>query len=293
MKIVNILGGLGNQMFQYALALALKNRYPQEKVLIDIRGFKGYPLHNGYELDKIFKLSIGKANMSHQASLFYPLYNYRMWQIANRFLPKRRTVVRESKDNKYSPEILDRKSSTYYLGYWQTEKYFSDIRPQIIKAFQFPEINREDKNYTILKEIENKNSISLHVRKGDYLKVENTQGICTLNYYRGAIDYAIKNLRPDIFIVFSDDIEWCRNNLDEYFGEIPSVYIDWNKDANSFRDMQLMSLCHHNIIANSSFSWWGAWLNQHKDKIVISPSCWMKGTGWEDTIPESWIKIKS
>lgn len=291
MKIVNIMGGLGNQMFQYALAVALHKKFSNEVVLIDPSGFTGYPLHNGYELKRIFNVPIREANALQQTKLFYPLRNYRMWQIANRFLPRRKNVVYESKDMKYNSDVLSNPESTYYLGYWQTEKYFKDVRSDILDSFRFPPTNKDDVNSKQIELLRISNSVSVHVRRGDYVKIGNTQGICTLDYYKSAIKIIKEKVNPNLYLVFSDDIAWCRENLTDCFSDTQVIYVDWNRGADSYRDMQLMSCCNHNIIANSSFSWWGAWLNQNPDKIVISPSHWMNGGGWIDIIPEDWITI--
>lgn len=291
MKIVNILGGLGNQMFQYALAVALRERQPDRIVRIDPSGFKGYPLHNGYELRRIFNVDIPEASVMEQMRVYYPLRNYRMWQIGNRLLPLRKSTVKENADMRFTPSVLSDEQSAYYLGYWQTEKYFKDIRPHILEAFRFPSIKPGSRNEAIIDEIGSKNVISVHVRRGDYVKIGNTQGICTLDYYRKALELMKEKTEPEMFLVFSDDISWCRDNIARFLGDIPAVYVDWNKGENSFRDMQLMSRCRHNIIANSSFSWWGAWLNSNPDKIVIIPSRWMNGGGWVDIVPDSWHTI--
>lgn len=292
MKIVNILGGLGNQMFQYAFAVALQQKFPDERVLIDPSGFKGYPLHNGYELKRIFNATIPEATVKEQMSVFYPLRNYRMWQIGTRILPRRKTVIRESEDMGYDANILRADKSAYYLGYWQTEKYFKDIREQIIDAFKFPELPSDSPNIEVIDKISSKNAVSLHVRRGDYVKIGNTQGICTLDYYKKALKLMTEKTAPTIFVVFSDDIKWCRDNIQDLLGGVPAIYVDWNKGEDSFRDLQLMSMCKHNLIANSSFSWWGAWLNQNPKKVVIAPSRWMNGLGWSDIIPENWHKVK-
>lgn len=292
MKIVNILGGLGNQMFQYALALALREKHPEEIIRIDTSAFNGYPLHNGYELKRIFNVNIPDATLKEQMTIFYPLRNYRMWQLGRKLLPKKKTVIVELNDMRYNPEIRELKTSGYYLGYWQTEKYFSDIRSNILDAFSFPQVS-DRVNRNLIMELCGKIAVSIHVRRGDYLNIGNAQGICTLHYYQNAILYMLKRVRPDVFLIFSDDIDWCRTNLSESFGEIQTIYVDWNKGKESYRDMQLMSLCNHNIIANSSFSWWGAWLNQNPEKIVIAPARWMNNGGWVDIIPNDWIKINT
>lgn len=293
MKIVNILGGLGNQMFQYAFALALSEKWPNESVRIDTSGFNGYPFHNGYELKRIFNVSLPETSLIEKMSVFYPLLNYRMLKIGIRILPKRKTVIKEPKDMSFDPNILRLKDSGYYLGYWQTEKYFNDIRQTILDVFTFPHFLPKSKNQNLSKEIIDKVTVSVHVRRGDYLKIGNACGICTLEYYNKAISNILERIQPDTFLVFSDDIDWCQKNLSTSFGTIQAIYVDWNNGLDSYRDMQLMSLCNHNIIANSSFSWWGAWLNSHPDKIVITPYKWMNNGGWVDIIPKDWITINT
>lgn len=292
MKIVNILGGLGNQMFQYALAVALQKKHPAEKILIDSSGFRGYPLHNGYELTRIFNIKIQEASISEQTRLFYPLRNYRMWQIGRRVLPHRKSVIYDAANMAFIPGVIEHKDSAYYLGYWQTEKYFKDVRTEIYAAFRFIDFETSGKNASFADKIaESTCAVSVHVRRGDYTKIANTQGICTLEYYRKALTELHRRVSPKMFVIFSDDIDWARRNLKDYFGNTSVTYVDWNNGIESFRDMQLMSLCKHNIIANSSFSWWGAWLNQNPDKIVIAPSRWMNGPGWTDIIPDDWCVI--
>lgn len=292
MKIVNILGGLGNQMFQYAFAVALQAKHPSEKIKIDSSGFKGYPLHNGFELKRIFDIELPEASIKEQMSLFYPLRNYRMWQIGNKVLPHRASTVYEPEDMHYVPELLLNTDSAYYLGYWQTEKYFRDIRPQILDVFTFPPFPLTSKNNEIVGLLQTKNVVSVHVRRGDYVNIGNTQSICTLEYYHQGIKKMKVTVSPEQFLIFSDDIGWCRENLAAAFGDVPCMYVDWNKGSESFCDIQLMSLCKHNIIANSSFSWWGAWLNQNPDKVVIAPSRWMNNGGWVDIIPSDWVTIQ-
>lgn len=291
MKIVNILGGLGNQMFQYALAEVLKILHPEHEIRIDPSGFNGYPLHNGYELKRIFKVPIPEASALEQMRVYYPLRNYRMWQFGNRLLPWRKTIVRESSDMHFDPKVLSHPGNAYYIGYWQTEMYFKQFRDKILSVFTFPSFELGSRNDVLKHEISNKRSVSVHVRRGDYTKIANTQGICTADYYRKALELMQKQTKPEILLVFSDDTEWCKSNLGELFKGIDTVYVDWNKGTESFRDMQLMSLCHYNVIANSSFSWWGAWLNDHKEKTVISPSKWMVSEGWVNVIPEGWLAI--
>lgn len=292
MKIVNILGGLGNQMFQYALALSLQYHYGgRTEVRIDPRAFHGYSIHNGYELQRIFNVKIPEATVSEVMSLAYPYLNYRIWQLC-RLLPKRHTMRYEGKSMAYDEQIFTTSQDEYLIGYWQTERYFRSIRQEIIKAFSFPAFEIGSKNEFLSKELKGKCSISLHIRRGDYLKIDDATGICTIEYYKKAIAHAKNVIRPDLFSVFSDDIDWCINQFVPIIGNVDTRFVNWNKGKDSYRDMQLMSLCSHNIIANSSFSWWGAWLNQNPNKVIIAPSKWMNAEGWSEIIPNEWIKIQ-
>lgn len=289
MKIVKILGGLGNQMFQYALFLSLKERFPHEQVMIDTSCFRNYPLHNGFEINRIFSQNAPVASWRDILKVAYPYPNYRFWQIGKYILPKRKTMYVERKDSSYDATILLQSGNRYYDGYWQHEEYFEDVRESIYKVFSFPAVT-DCRNKKIVERIRAVNSVSLHIRRGDYANHPLFRGICDLNYYEQAIGYLEENVQPQLYCIFSNDIQWCERHLSDLLMGKDVVYVDWNKGAQSFVDMQLMSLCKHNIIANSSFSWWGAWLNRHPRKVVVSPKKWMN-VELDDPIPSSWIKL--
>lgn len=289
MKIINIIGGLGNQMFQYALALSLKELYHYEHIRIDISCFNGYPLHNGFELHRIFLINLKEATHSNIVSVNYPFYHYRIWQIGRRILPKRKTVVREKLDMVFQPEALTKMGDAYYDGYWQSEKYFVKYRSAILEAFRFPDL--DSINQRFVTKIKGKTTCSIHVRRGDYLNHKLFKNLTDIDYYNRAIQYFSNVTNIDCFVVFSNDIEWCRHNLAPLIKKSTIEFVDWNHGTNSFRDMQLMSLCTHNIVANSSFSWWGAWLNDNPQKIVVAPHKWINVDYETDIIPDSWIKI--
>lgn len=291
MKIVNILGGLGNQMFVYAMYLALKEAHPDEEVYICKRSYNGYPLHNGYELNRVFHANAPEASVWQLAKIAYPYWNYRTWQLMRHLFPKRRCMLSGTEDIPFDYENVTRKEDGFYDGYWQNENNFLPIRNKILKAFSFPQFN-DNKNIELAELITNKRAVSCHVRRGDYLK-DPLYGVCTSEYYVKAIDEINKKVSPELYCVFSDDIKWCKENLGEIIGKDKEiVFVDWNKGENSFRDMQLMSLCNHNIIANSSFSWWGAWLNNHDNKVVVAPNIWMNKPMVNDPLCDSWLKIK-
>lgn len=291
MKIVNILGGLGNQMFVYAMYLALKEAHPDEEVYICKRSYNGYPLHNGYELNRVFHANAPEASVWQLVNIAYPYWNYRTWQLMRHLFPKRSCMLSGTEDIPFDYENVTRKEDGFYDGYWQNENNFLPIRDKILEVFSFPQFN-DKRNIELAELITNKRAVSCHVRRGDYLK-DPLYGVCTSEYYVKAIDEINRKVSPDLYCVFSDDVKWCKENLGEIIGKDKEiVFVDWNKGENSFRDMQLMSLCNHNIIANSSFSWWGAWLNNHDDKVVVAPNIWMNKPMVNDPLCDSWIKIK-
>lgn len=290
MKIVNILGGLGNQMFEYAMYLALKDAHPDEEIACCTRSFKGYGLHNGYELDRVFGIKVKEASLWQLAKLAYPFFNYKTWQVMRHWLHWRKSMTRGTTMIPFNFNEVSRTDSVYYDGYWQNENFFKHIRSKVLDAFVFPEFQNE-KNLDLSKKIINTHSVSCHVRRGDYLK-EPAMCVCTPEYYARAISKMNEIAKPKLYVVFSDDINWCKENLKEFIGNRNIIFVDWNKENQSFRDLQLMSLCKHNIIANSSFSWWGAWLNKNENKIVIAPNKWMRHKIMNNPICDSWIGVE-
>lgn len=289
MKIVKILGGLGNQMFQYALYLSLKEQFPHEQVMIDTSCFKNYPLHNGFEIDRIFSQNAPVASWRDILKVAYPYPNYRFWQVGKYLLPQRKTMCVERKDFAFDTTALTRKGDCYYDGYWQHEEYFSSVKERIREAFSFPDV-ADRRNKEIASLLRTSNSVSLHIRRGDYINHPQFRGICDLDYYKRAISYMEEHVNPQLYCIFSNDIGWCESSLPDLLPGKKILYVDWNKGVAGYVDMQLMSLCRHNIIANSSFSWWGAWLNRNPQKVVASPERWMN-VKIEDPIPNNWIKL--
>ena len=290
MKIVKVIGGLGNQMFQFALYKALQKRFPEERVLLDLHCFNGYRKHRGFEIPKIFDVSYKEANWKEVAKVAYPYPNYQCWRFGSRILPDRKTMIRESADYALDPTALTRKGNIYFDGYWQHEEYFLDIREEILRTFSFP-LFEDERNLETARLVTNRNSCAIHIRRGDYVKDKLFRDICNLDYYRKAVLRMKETANPDIFCVFSDDTSWCREHLTPLLGQTETIYVDWNTDKNSFQDMHLISLCRNQIIANSSFSWWGAWLNTNKGKVVISPQKWWNCKGAHPPISNSWINI--
>ncbi len=290
MKIVSLDGGLGNQMFQYAFKCALEKKFPHEIVLGEKFSFKNNKTHNGFELETVFGLEIKFCSFDEIRKLAYD-ERYLIHKLKRKIFGRRKTEITESEENKFrfTEEFFNFKGDIYYKGYWQTPKYFENLKKKIIQDFSFNG-NLNHRNLIIFNQIHEFNSVSIHVRRGDYLNHPLFGGICDLDYFRKAINFLNSKLDNLHFFVFSDDPNWCKTNL-----EINNVkIIDWNIGKNSFLDMHLMSQCKHNIIANSSFSWWGAYLNQNPSKIIIAPSQWKKNMeGTRDLLPKEWIKIKT
>lgn len=275
MKIVKIIGGLGNQMFQYALFLSLKKQFPSEEIYIDLSSFNSYNLHNGLELATTFEVELPQAKMGQLLKVTYPVKNYILSRAVRKILPKLPTEYVESSDHKINFSIFTDKGNKYYDGYWQNYYYFKDIEETIKEKFSFkrPLSGVNLVNLKIMKE--NENSVSIHVRRGDYLKSKYYRGICDIEYYSESIKYVLDNVKSPIFYVFSNDIAWCRDHFKSFMTSSKFVFINNNKGKDSYIDMQLMSVCRINIIANSSFSWWAAWLNLHPNKLVIAPKKWI------------------
>ena len=196
----------------------------------------------------------------------------------------------ESIDHKLDLSIFNVATDCYFDGYWQNENYFSFCQSIVRKNFTFP-IIEDSRNIEVLNAIRLKNAVSIHVRRGDYLNNSILGNNCNLDYYKNAIEYMLNYQSVNLFCVFSNDIEWCKEKLGPLLHSVQTLYIDWNKDKSSFVDMQLMSMCAHNIIANSSFSWWGAWLNQNPSKVVIAPRKWRNIETASDPVPDNWIRI--
>ena len=301
MKIVNIIGGLGNQMFQYAFAVALKTKYPDEDVFVDTQHYKNAFVkvfhgndfyHNGYEIDKLFyNASIREAGAWDLMKVSVYIPNYVLARVVRRLLPKRKTeFVAEQQPYIYIPEALNVEGNCYYDGYWMSPKYFDEYRSDVLKEFSFPPFITS-KNKTFEQLLNKDNSVTIHVRRGDYVGASTLGGICTLEYYRNAINEVRKIINNPVFFVFSNDQEWCLENLKEEFGDAEVHFVNNNRGTESYRDMQLMSLARCTILANSSFSWWGAYLNQRTDHITFCPNKWHNQMEYEDHYVDGWIKV--
>ena len=273
MIIIQITGGLGNQMFQYAIGKAISIHHNQV-LKLDIMSYNKFQRHNGYRLDA---MNIdNKIATNNEIKLFKFLSKFSFITKKKRFKEKERTIY--DKTVFQYPHI-------YLNGYWHNEQYFVKIKAILEKEFEpRGKISQNAQDYLNL--IQNTNSISIHIRRGDYLNHPNL-GVLDLNYYQKAINEISIIQDNPIFYFFSDDIEWCKENF-SFVNE--KIYIQ--NTHSEIEDLFLMKNCKHNIIANSTFSWWGAWLNKNTNKIVIAPKQWMahnpKNYTW---VPHAWKQI--
>lgn len=281
-------GGLGNQMFQYAAAKALAKRLGTSPA-IDL-----YPLikktqatARPYELG-IFNIdapvvSTLRGKMLTKARPFVQKHKEFFWRFG---------LFVDGYAILYLPVFETIKGNVMMSGYFQNEKYFRGAEADIRRDFTFRH-PLEGRNKEIAQQLAASESVSIHIRRGDY--VQNTVAAsnfitCDISYYERAVAHICEKIDSPSFYIFSDDFEWVRKNVN--FENNPVSFVDWNRGDKSCLDMQLMSLCKHNITANSSFSWWGAWLNANPDKVVVCPAKWFreeKKNEWlKDFYPKEW-----
>jgi hypothetical protein len=293
MIIVRMLGGLGNQMFQHAVGTALA-RHHQCELRWDLAAYGRLSSQRPFELKRVFGLDLLEADESslrlvlgwrgHPAVKTMFDHRYLTWA-------RPKTYIAEP-HFQYWPSLWSLHNSVYLDGYWQSEKYFKATSHSIHNAFAFS-LPLSDRNQDLADKISACNSVSVHVRRGDYVSSPSTNqvhGCCSLEYYRQAAIRVLDQVIDAHFFVFSDDPEWVRANL-----ALPAscTYIGHNQGATSYCDMQLMSMCQNHIIANSSFSWWGAWLSKAPDKLVIAPKQWFRRNlvDTSDLYCSEWVQL--
>ena len=288
MLIIKIHGGLANQMFQYALYKSIlaigKDVYTDTNTFVPSWGF------DEVRLEEVFSnLDIREADTKLIKKL----------SAGERFIDKvKKKMGLSKKSHFYEPtfrfnrSVFDLSANTYLDGYWQTEKYFRDIANEIRNDFTFRSFS-DDRNTRLASKLKREESVSIHVRKGADYKKSIVNGTCELEYYNQAISAIKKKIAKPKFYVFTDNKAWVKENFDQLDFEL----VDWNPVAGPYNylDMQLMAMCRHNIIANSSYSWWGAWLNTNSRKVVVGPKIWFSKNSPNfdsaDIIPDSWISI--
>ena len=290
MFIVEVDGGLGNQMFKYAFVKQLEKVYPKTRVRAYISDKKNY------ELEQVFGIKLKECSWKMAASLsddypknapfhsiFKPLSKVRQVLFGHKD-----TCIKQDDGTCFYPECyhLNQLYEYYFQGVWANAEYLTGIEDEIKKDFIFRnELSETNKLY--LSKIMNSCSIGIHVRRGDYVSIG--ASLCDEEYYRAAINYIRSKTTNPNFFIFSDEIEYCRKIFKEYKD---FTYIEKNTGTQSYVDMQLMSNCKHNIIANSTFSFWGAYLNSNLDKIVVAPNVGIGTIDFNTPFACSeWIKI--
>jgi Glycosyl transferase family 11 len=281
MIIVNIFGGLGNQLFQYAAGRQLAEMN-HTTLKFDIKNLKKdkqreYSLHH-FNIKEVFCTSFDKTIIKGRE---------RIKKLLNKDKPG--AIYTEQSLN-FDKKVVELGNNTYLDGYWGNEKYFKSIENIIRREFTIaqPAVGM---NEMYIQKIKSTNSVALHVRRGDYVTDKKTNafhGVCSISYYREAIAYLSAKFSNLFFYIFSDDMPWVRENLE--INEFSVDYVEHNRN-HAHEDLRLMYSCKHNIIANSSFSWWGAWLNNYPDKIVIAPEKWNNIPGYNADLPEKWVRM--
>ena len=294
MIIVRLMGGLGNQMFQYAAArrLALVNN---AQLKLDLSWFANIPLqdtHRQYELH-IFN-SVQTAASPKEIRVLRGRDIGGWPKLVKRLLKSDGLSRSHVKENgcRFVAGLLDLRGDFYLDGYWQSPGYFEDVEEVIRADFTF-RAAPDSRNDEIGRFIDSCEAVSLHVRRGDYVEnkhAERHHGTCSLDYYAAAIATVRAQVHDPHFFVFSDDPDWAKGNLNI---ACSTTYLEHNAPERGCEDLRLISLCKHHVIANSSFSWWGAWLSQNRDGIVCAPAQWVNDPEMNvnDTVPDSWIRL--
>ena len=290
MIIVKLKGGLGNQLFQYAVARQIANMHGAV-LKIDTSFFETYELHT---------YSMWPYNIKENLALpeeVNALTNQKMG-VTNRIIrkalhipPKLPQSYIKEKYFQFDSDILNLPDDVYLDGYWQSEKYFADITEIIHNEFTVKN-PQTGKDKELAEQINSCESVSLHIRRGSYTipPYNAFHGICSLDYYQSCVEYISQKVKDPHFFIFSDDPKWALDNLKLPY---PTTLIDHNDAEKDYEDLRLMNQCKYHIIANSTFSWWGAWLCKNPNKIVIAPRKWFNDSSinTDDLIPDGWIRI--
>ncbi len=281
MVIVKLQGGLGNQMFQYATGRRLAHRLETD-LKLDIAGFKHYPTRSYglgcFTIQETVAEEEERKPFLKKSGIFDKILKLSTYH-----------VIREQPAPSFIPQVLTVTGNVYLDGYWQSEIYFKDFAETIRHEFRLKKGLNDfyEKN---LQTIERSASVGIHIRRGDYVTnatAEKLLGACPVDYYAATIKELERQVGESVFYVFSDDLDWAKENLSTVH---PIVFIDARDQRDDAQELFIMSRCKHHIIANSSYSWWAAWLNPHLDKVVCAPKRWFKGMDYDTNIiiPSHW-----
>jgi hypothetical protein len=286
--VAGITSGLGNQMFQYAAARRLAHVNGAELLLYIVKQRPG--THAVYGLHR-FQIAGRMATDTEAGGLKKPRkLRKRLAKLFPGLLPADPELIRDE-TAQFDPAVLNLRRNVKLSGYWQCERYFEDVASLIRQEFSLSE-PLDARNSATLARIQSGPAAFLHVRRGDYVTnaaINSAFGTCTEEYYRQAAGLLRERIGPELqFFVFSNDPEWVR---EKKIGGEDAEVIDWNADRPE-RDLTLMRACQHAVVANSSFSWWGAWLGDGGERIVIAPRVWFQSrSDSEEIVPDRWLKL--
>ena len=270
-------GGLGNQMFQYLFLNSIKNL--GFEVFADKSLYLKTKMHSGFILDKVFNVDLVPSKWSTLLS-----NNKFVKKLMSLSFGSRRVVSEEF----YDANFIDNYSEIRFVGYWQSPKYVKDIYPIVNSVFMFNDLSLSVVGQSLLDKIDSKCSVAIHIRKGDYMEAKNKDkfGLCSKNYYSKAIEFLNAKIEGEkVFFVFSDDIDYSKNLLGN---DLDLNFVEINNEVD---ELYLMHKCKHQIIANSTFSWWGAILNTNVDKVVVYPNPWYNKAEESIFIPSNWVSV--
>lgn len=292
MLITNLKAGLGNQMFQYAfgrkLSIANKIELKLDKTSYDRDKFRTYGL-------SMFKVEENFASFNQVKKLKYPYGVFsKIWRLFKAKAFRDYHSGWEPKTVDKVNRLLAQNKDVYLDGYWQSYKYFQDIKDVLVKDFSL-KVSLEQTHPELMTKINLTESVAISVRRTDYLSPVNLKniGVCSADYYKKAIDLITSKIKDPTFFVITDDLEWTKANI---ITNCPTVWVsELRKDGslNHIQEMMIMSKCKHGIIANSTFSWWPTWLNDNPGQIIIAPDIWANNyrIKIDDIIPPTWIKL--
>lgn len=285
MIIVKLFGGLGNQLFQYALGrqLSILHNVPLKLDASHFETFKSRKYALG-----VFNILENHATKQDIARIKGKSFK----RFMERILAYHKRSHLCERFFYFDPKVLQSQKNVYLQGHWQSERYFKNIEGILRHEFSF-KTKPDAKNKETAEIINSVNAISLHIRRTDYIcntAINQFHGTCSTDYYRQAIKMIAQSVPSPHFFVFSDDLLWAKKNI---VLKYPTIFVSHNDSIKDFEDLRLMIQCKHHITANSTFSWWGAWLNNNPNKIIIAPEKWFIHPDYsnKDLIPSGWIKI--
>lgn len=297
MIIINLKGGLGNQMFQYGLAYALHKKL-KKNIYCDVRLQNEYKVNppprnvpRNIELD-LFDIDIIEPSQLNLIKVMQFSKSYKIRNYLAYFFDKFEFLVLRERGRIYEPRVFKYKYKNLYLdGYWQSEMYFKDLRDDILKLFNFNKLIKLENNISFIKTLDIETSVCINVRRTDFLN-NPEHNVVDINYYKDALSLISKKIGNNLTLyIFSDDLNWCRKNF-SFCSKVNFMDHNWIGDR-YYNYLYLMTCFKNFIIPNSSFAWWGAWLSISPNKIVVAPKKWsgLVNNSEIDIVPSNWIKI--